>query len=195
MITPATGDALIIVHVQNDFLPGGSLAVPNGEQVIPAFNRYITMFSSAGLPIIVTRDWHPANHCSFNAQGGPWPPHCIAVSPGADFPPALRLPTDVIIISSATSPDREAYSGFEGTNLAARLHCLRIRRLFIGGLATEYCVASTIRDALAEGFDVIYLRDATRAINVRPDDGRKAEQELALLGAIPGDLSTIGSPH
>ena len=85
------GDALIIVDVQNDFLPGGMLAVPRGDEVVSVINNYIDLFLTKGLPIIATRDWHPVNHCSFQAQGGPWPPHCIANSPGAEFAAGLRL--------------------------------------------------------------------------------------------------------
>jgi nicotinamidase/pyrazinamidase len=179
------GDALIIVDVQNDFLTGGSLEVPQGNEIIPVFNQYIKVFATKGLPVFATRDWHPQNHCSFEAQGGLWPPHCVVDSPGAQFAPDLILPTSVVIISSATEPDKEAYSGFEGTDLDERLRSAQIQRLFIGGLATDYCVLSTVKDALDGAYKVFLLQDAIRAVNINPDDGKKAEEVMTRIGAIP----------
>lgn len=184
-IRPAIGDALIVVDVQNDFLPGGSLAVPHGDEVVPVLNRYLDAFARLRLPILVTRDWHPANHRSFKSQGGPWPVHCVAESSGAAFGPGLKLPASITIISKASAPDREAYSGFEGTDLEQRLRALGVRRVFVGGLATDYCVLNTVKDALQSGFSVFLLVDAVRAVNLRPDDGRKAEEEMRRLGAGP----------
>jgi nicotinamidase-related amidase len=178
------GDALILVDVQNDFLPGGALAVPHGDEVVPALNLYIDLFLTKGLPIIATRDWHPVNHCSFRAQGGPWPPHCIANSPGAGFAAGLRLPAEFITISKAAAPDEDAYSGFGGTELEAILRSHGARRVFVGGLATDYCVLNTVKDALENRYQVYVLSDAIRAVNVQPDDGRKAEQEMIAKGAI-----------
>ena len=177
------GDALVIVDVQNDFLPGGQLPVPEGDAVIPPLNAWIRAFRAADLPIVATRDWHPADHCSFQARGGPWPPHCVAGTPGAEFAPGLRLPEDVIVISKATSPDRDAYSGFEGTDLAERLRELGVKRLFVGGLATDYCVLNTVLDALKEGFETLVITDAIRAVNVNPDDGDKALERMRNAGA------------
>ncbi|MEJ2653589.1 MAG: isochorismatase family protein [Gammaproteobacteria bacterium] len=178
------GDALIIVDVQNDFLPGGALAVPHGDEVVPALNRYIDLFLTKGMPIIATRDWHPVNHCSFQAQGGPWPPHCIANTPGATFAAGLKLPAEAIIISKAVALEKDAYSGFEGTELEAVLRSYGVRRLFIGGLATDYCVLNTVTDALENRYQVYVLSDAIRAVNVNPDDGPKAEQAMIDKGAI-----------
>jgi nicotinamidase/pyrazinamidase len=178
------GDALIIVDVQNDFLPGGALAVPHGDEVVPALNRYIDLFLTKGMPIIATRDWHPVNHCSFQAQGGPWPPHCIANTPGAAFAAGLKLPAEAIIISKAVALEKDAYSGFEGTELEAVLRSYGVRRLFIGGLATDYCVLNTVTDALENRYQVYVLSDAIRAVNVNPDDGPKAEQAMIDKGAI-----------
>jgi nicotinamidase/pyrazinamidase len=178
------GDALVIVDVQNDFLPGGALGVPHGDEVIPVLNRYIDLFLTKGLPIIATRDWHPVNHCSFTAQGGPWPPHCIANSPGAGFAPGLRLPPECTIISKAASPDKDAYSGFGGTDLDAVLRSHGVRRVFIGGLTTDYSVLNTVKDALENSYHVHVLRDAIRAINIQPDDGCEAEREMLAKGAI-----------
>ncbi|HEX9628301.1 MAG TPA: nicotinamidase [Acidiferrobacterales bacterium] len=179
------GDALIVVDVQNDFLSGGSLAVPDGDAVVPVLNGYMSAFDARHLPIYATRDWHPGNHISFKARGGPWPPHCVADTPGAAFAPALKLPAATQVVSKAVTPDRDAYSGFEGTDLAARLRAQGARRLFIGGLATDYCVLNTVKDALKQGFEVQLLADAIRAVNVQPDDGHKAQTEMERLGARP----------
>jgi len=183
-IDPQDGDALIIVDVQNDFLPGGALAVNNGDEVVPALNVYIDLFLTKGLPIIATRDWHPVNHCSFREQGGPWPPHCIANGHGAQFAAGLRLPPDITIISKAALPDKDAYSGFQGTELEAVLRSHGVRRVFVGGLATDYCVLNTVKNALENSYQVYVLGDAIRAVNIHPDDGRKAEQEMIAKGAI-----------
>lgn len=179
------GDALLIVDVQNDFLPGGSLAVPRGDEVLPALNRYLTFFTAQSLPVYATRDWHPERHCSFRAQGGIWPPHCVAGTRGAEFAAALRLPPAAVIVSKAATAEQDAYSGFQGTGLDAQLRAAGIRRLFIGGLATDYCVLNTVRDALKLGYQVWLLSDAIRAVDVRPGDGQRAEQEMLSLGAQP----------
>ncbi len=186
------GDALISVDVQNDFLAGGSLAVPRGNEVIPVMNRYIRAFEEKGLPVFATRDWHPANHCSFKAQGGPWPPHCVQGTKGAEFAPDLNLPEDAVVISSATRPDREAYSGFEGTDMHERLQKIGVKRLFIGGIATDYCVLNTVKDALSLGYEVYLLEDAIQAVNVHPDDGEKAKEEMFGLGAKTMNVEDLG---
>jgi nicotinamidase/pyrazinamidase len=178
-----TGDALIAVDVQNDFLPGGSLAVPEGDAVVPALNRYLAAFAAHALPVFATRDWHPAKHCSFKAQGGIWPPHCVAASRGAEFARDLALPPTAAIISKAAAPEADSYSGFGSTDLAARLRAARATRLFIGGLATDYCVLNTVKDALAEGFGVLLLADAIRAVDVKAGDGARALGEMRQLGA------------
>lgn len=184
-------DALIVVDMQKDFLPGGSLPVPDGDSVIPALNEYCRLFADRGLPVFATRDWHPPDHCSFESQGGPWPPHCIAGSEGAEFSPDLKLPTETVVISTATRQDREAYSGFEGTDLAQRCREGGVKRLFIGGLATDYCVLNTVLDALDEEFKVCLLTDAIRAINVEPGDGERAVTDMEKRGARPVTLDQI----
>ena len=186
------GDVLVVVDMQQDFLPGGSLAVSYGNEVVPVLNRYLLAFSTHGLPIYATRDWHPENHCSFKAQSGPWPAHCVAGTRGAEFAGNMKFPTGTTVISKATQPDKDAYSGFEGTDLDARLRAQNIKRVFVGGLATDYCVLNTVRDARGHGYEVYLLTDAIRAVNVKPDDGRKAEEEMQRLGAIPITLSTLG---
>ncbi len=187
------GDALIVVDVQNDFLPGGSLAVPEGDAVVPVLNRYLAVFAAKSLPIYAARDWHPLDHCSFKARGGPWPPHCVAGSAGAAFAPGLKLPPQTTVISKATTADKDAYSGFEGTDLDARLRAQNIRRVFVGGLATDYCVLNTVKDARRFSYEVSLLADAIRAVNVKPDDGRNAAAEMQRLGAHPIDFKALAA--
>lgn len=184
-IALSAADALVIVDVQNDFVAGGSLAVTHGHEVVPVLNRYIEAFDAAGLPVFATRDWHPADHCSFKARGGPWPSHCVAETPGAAFVPALALPASASIVSKATERDRDAYSGFAGTDLEARLRHGGVKRVFVGGLATDYCVLNTVRDARLLGFEVVLLTDAVAAVNAAPGDGPKALAEMLRLGARP----------
>lgn len=184
-------DALLIVDLQNDFLHGGNLPVPEGDEIIPVLNRIIALFSQQSLPVYATRDWHPANHCSFKAQAGPWPPHCVAGSKGAAFSALLELPPNVIVISKATTPEHDAYSGFDGTNLAHHLRAHRIERLFIGGLATDYCVLNTVRDALSLHFKVELLLDAIRPVEVHAGDGQAAIEEMTKLGAEPLRLKDL----
>lgn len=189
-------DALLIVDLQNDFLPGGSLPVPAGDQVIPVLNRYIALFARQALPVLATRDWHPAKHCSFRAQGGIWPPHCIAGSSGAELASALKLPATAVIVPKATTADQDAYSGFAGTELARLLHAGGSKRLFIGGLATDYCVLNTVKDALSQGFCVALLLDAIRAVDVRAGDGSAAIAQMIERGARPlqfADLADGGA--
>jgi nicotinamidase/pyrazinamidase len=176
--------ALIIVDVQNDFLPGGALPVPKGDEVIPALNEYIKLFSKVGAPIFATRDWHPLNHISFNTQGGIWPPHCIQNSKGAEFPLSLKLPENVIVISKATNPNVEVYSGFEETDLNMKLKELGIKKVFIGGLATDYCVKNTVLDALKKSFKTFFLEDASRGVNLKPEDSEDAIKEMVSKGAL-----------
>ena len=183
-VTLIPGDALIIVDVQNDFLPGGRLSVPGGNTIIPVLNHYIAGFYSHRLPIFATRDWHPDNHCSFRQYGGDWPPHCIANSDGADFPPDLDLPVYTNIISKAKTEANDAYSAFSETQLNALLQSLQVKRVFVGGLATEYCVLNTVKDAIQYQYAVFILTDAVRAINRQPDDDQQAFAAMEQLGAV-----------
>jgi len=177
------GDALLVVDVQNDFLPGGSLGVAHGDEIVPVLNRCIRLFVEKKLPVYASRDSHPADHCSFKAQGGPWPPHCVAGTQGAMFAPNLELPPDVVVISKADTPEADAYSAFGGTDLDARLKAASVKRLFTGGLATDYCVLNTVRDALALGYVIVLLTDAVRAVELTPGDGERALGEMRKLGA------------
>jgi nicotinamidase/pyrazinamidase len=158
-------------------------------------NRYAGLFASRSLPVFATRDWHPPNHCSFAAQGGSWPVHCVAGTPGAEFSSQLELPGDAHIISKATEPAREAYSDFSASDFDERLRQLAVRRLFVGGLATEYCVLATVRDAITRGYKVVLLVDAIRSIEVQPGDGRRAIDEMSRLGAVPASWEDIENPH
>ena len=185
-------DALIIVDVQNDFCPGGALAVAEGDKIVPVLNRYIDEFTQAGLPIFATRDWHPQRTSHFNTDGGPWPPHCIQGSKGAQFHPDLKLPPDTVIVSAGMSSDEDGYSGFLGRDdreakLADLLRQRGVERIFVGGLATDYCVKHTVLDGLREGFKVVLLEDAIRGVNLQPDDSKQAIEEMIRAGAIKGD--------
>jgi nicotinamidase/pyrazinamidase len=182
---PQQGDALILVDIQNDFLPGGNLAVPNGDQIIPVINDFITLFRKQKLPIFATRDWHPENHCSFKNYGGIWPSHCVAETKGAEFPDVLDLSDEIVVISKATNPEAEAYSGLEGTDLDKRLKILNVNRVWIGGLATDYCVINTVLDFISLEYKINLLIDGIRAVNVNPEDGKNAEREMITLGARP----------
>ena len=182
-IIPAASDAFIVVDMQNDFLPGGRLAIAGSDDIIPQLNRYLAYFATHQLPVFATRDWHPPDHCSFQPQGGQWPPHCIAGSDGAAFHPALELPAATRIISKATARESDAYSGFSGTQLDELLRSLHIRRVFIGGVATEYCVFHTVKDALQLQYATFVLEDAVRAIDRQPGDGQRALQKMMQLGA------------
>jgi len=175
--------ALIIVDVQRDFCQGGALAVPNGDEVVPVLNEYIEKFKSAGAAVIATRDWHPRNHVSFRSRGGPWPEHCVQNTAGAEFHPRLNLPSDVIVVSKGTKPDKEAYSGFEDTDLESKLRELGVSKIFVGGLATDYCVKHTVLDGLKRGFEVYLLEDAVRGVDVQKGDSEKAIEEMVKKGA------------
>jgi len=187
-VHPQPGDALIVVDVQNDFLPGGALAVARGDEVIAPLNRWIGQFERQQLPIFATRDWHPRAHCSFKEQGGPWPPHCIAGTAGARFPPQLQLSPGVRIVSKATAVEPDAYSGFQGTALAEQLRSLGCKRVLVGGLATDYCVRATVLDALRAGFAAVVLADSVRPVDAQPGDGQRALEEMRAHGAELGSL-------
>jgi nicotinamidase/pyrazinamidase len=180
---PGAGDALVVVDVQRDFLPGGALGVARGDEVVAPLNDLLEAFARAGLPIFATRDWHPPDHCSFASRGGPWPPHCIAGSAGAAFPDSLVLPASAVVISKATGRDAEALSGFAGTELGARLAAAGVRRLVVGGLATDYCVLATVLDARAAGFEVLVPVAAVRAVERAAGDGARALERMERAGA------------
>lgn len=190
-LAPSERDALIVVDVQNDFLPGGALGVPDGDAVIEPLNRAIAVFRAGDRPVFFSRDWHPAGHCSFEAQGGPWPPHCVADTEGARFAAELDVAADAGVVTKATRLDRDAYSALDGTGLAERLRAEGVHRVFVGGLATDYCVKATVLDALGAGFEVIVLVDAIRAVNLNPDDGQHATRAMVAAGARTGSVSAL----
>jgi nicotinamidase/pyrazinamidase len=186
-------DALVVVDVQRDFLPGGSLAVIGGDEVVPVLNRYIRKALTHRVHVFATRDWHPPHHCSFHDRGGPWPAHCIRGTPGAELAPELRLPRHALIFSKGAQPDRDAYSGFDGTSLDGVLRALDVRRLLVGGLATDYCVLQTVRDARAKGYSVLLLEDAIRGVD--PARSVTAQVEMIGLGAVPVTLEELSRPE
>lgn len=177
-------DALIMVDVQKDFTPGGALPVPEGDMVVPVLNRYQEKFLQVQVPVYATRDWHPQNHVSFKDQGGTWPPHCVQNTEGAKFYPNLKMSEEVEIISKGKHPQQEAYSGFQGTELEESLRKRDVERVFVGGLATDYCVKDTVLDALKLGFEVFLLEDAIKGVDVNPEDSRKAIEEMERAGAV-----------
>ncbi|MCX6911281.1 MAG: nicotinamidase [Verrucomicrobia bacterium] len=175
--------ALVIVDVQNDFCPGGALPVRDGNAVVATLNRCAALFARAGALVIATRDWHPPDHCSFREQGGPWPVHCVRGTPGAAFHPALRLPAGALVISKAEGPTVESYSFFGEPGLEQPLVERGIRRLFIGGLATDYCVKWTALDAARRGLETFVLADAIRGVDAQPGDSERAVEEMKAAGA------------
>jgi len=186
-IDPAR-DALVIVDLQNDFCPGGALGVAGGDAVVPVLNRYAARFAGTGAPVFASRDWHPAKTTHFKAYGGVWPPHCVRDTPGAELHPALALPDGTQIVSKGMDPSEDAYSCFQaetsdGMPFAAALGERGVSRLFIGGLATDYCVKSTVVDGIQAGFEMIVLADAVAAVDLTPGDGAKALEEMRAAGA------------
>ncbi|MDX1410798.1 MAG: bifunctional nicotinamidase/pyrazinamidase [Nitrospirales bacterium] len=189
---PEKNSVLILVHVQNDFCPGGALPVTEGDTIIPLINRYIGLFQSEGLSVIATRDWHPPNHCSFKEQGGMWPVHCVQGSRGAQFRADLHIPNGSLIISGATNPKTEAYSAFDGTSLNDHLEDMGAQTLYVVGLATDYCVKQTVLDGCKLGYRIVVLEDAVRGVNLRPDDSQKALKEMSDAGALKASASDLG---
>jgi nicotinamidase/pyrazinamidase len=188
--------ALIVVDVQIDFCPGGSLAVPGGDAIIPVINRYIEIFRSQGLPIFATRDWHPPVTRHFREFGGLWPPHSVQGSIGALFHPGLKLPGDVIVVSKGMEPGSDDYSSFQATldtglPLQEYLRNAEVTKLYICGLATDYCVRDTCLDALGAGLAVTVLQDAVKGVDLNAGDSVRALEEIARMGGKLADLAAI----
>ena len=180
--------ALVIVDMQNDFCPDGALAVADGDRIVPVLNKYIRLCRRKKIPVFATRDWHPHRTKHFKKFGGLWPRHCVRLSKGAQFHPGLRLPENVIIVSKGMDPELEGYSAFDavnkqGVSLLNLLKILRVQRLLIGGLATDYCVKSSALDALKKGFRVGLLMDAIKGVNIKPDDSPRAVLLVLKKGA------------
>ena len=174
--------ALIVVDVQNDFCPGGTLAVAHGDEVIAPLNKLIDEFLERGAPVYKSRDWHPATTKHFEAYGGTWPIHCVQNTRGAEFHPALRDDPRITVISKGLG-DTDCYSAFDETDLAAQLHKQNIDEVVVGGLATDYCVKNTVLDAMKNGFKVKAVENAMRAVDLQPGDGERAIDEMRAAGA------------
>lgn len=173
--------ALIVVDVQKDFLPGGPLAVAGGPRIVPIINRYSALFRDRGLPVLFTRDWHPAGSRHFQAAGGQWPVHCVQETSGAGFAPGLDVRQDAVVLSKGMHPDSDGYSGFEacdgqGQSLQEVLDAAGITTVYVAGIATEYCVRATAEGAAARGYCTRVLTDAIAAV----DEGAAAETLEAL---------------
>ena len=177
-----TRQALIVIDVQNDFCPGGTLAVPHGDEVIAPLNRLIDQFLERGDPVFKSRDWHPPKTKHFTQYGGTWPVHCVQNTKGAEFHPALRDDPRITIVSKGMG-DSDGYSAFDETELASQLREDGVEELVVGGLATDYCVRSTVLDAIGKGFRVKAVEDAMRAVELQPGDGEKAIKEMRAAGA------------
>jgi nicotinamidase/pyrazinamidase len=175
------GDGLCLVDVQNDFCPGGALAIEAGDEVIPVLNRWIKAALEVGVPIYASRDWHPAKHVSFKDQGGPWPPHCIQDTEGAAFRPDLDLPRWVVKITKGVRLDQDQNSVFDRTGLSKQLERDGVKRLWIGGLALDVCVLASVLDALQAGFDVCLIREATKPVTA--EGGEEAVEKMKAAGA------------
>ena len=180
--------ALVVVDVQNDFCPGGSLAVAEGNEVVAPLNKLMKEFLDRGEPVYKTRDWHPEKTKHFAIYGGTWPIHCVQNTPGAQFHPDLLDDPRITVISKGFDERADGYSGFDGTQLAQLLRDEGVNEVWVGGLATDYCVKQTVIDGIHNGFKVKALADAMRPVNVNPDDGKKAIDEMKAAGAdIVGD--------
>ena len=175
--------ALIVVDVQNDFCPGGALAVAEGDQVVSPLNKLIDEFLQRGEPVFKSRDWHPEKTKHFAAYGGTWPVHCVQNTRGAEFHPDLIDDIHIRTVSKGLG-DEDSYSAFDGTDLALQLRRLGIEEVWVGGLATDYCVKNTVLDALKEGFGVRALKNAMRAVELKPGDSERAIEEMRKAGAV-----------
>lgn len=173
------GDAVLVVDVQNDFCPGGALAIPEGDKVIAPLNEWVAAAHVAGVPVYASRDWHPSNHLSFAPQGGPWPPHCVQDTPGAAFHTGLEL-GGAITVTKGTRFDQDQYSAFDQTGLAEELKRAGVQRLWIGGLAQDVCVKASAIDAAKAGFAAHIIPGAT--LPVTPEGGREANEEMRAAG-------------
>lgn len=188
--------ALLIVDLQNDFYPGGALAVPEGGEIVRVLNRYIKIFSKNRLTVFASRDWHPKKTRHFKRYGGLWPEHCVRRTKGAEFHPKLRLPKEVIILSKGMSPEQDSYSAFQSigpnrTKFTGLLKTLGVGKLYIGGLATDYCVKYTVLDALSFGLKVRLLLDAVKGVNIKPDDSKRAIEEMLRRGARTAEYQSV----
>lgn len=182
IVNPESKQALIVVDVQNDFCPGGALAVPRGDEVIEPLNELIDQFLERGDPVYKSRDWHSPTTKHFEAYGGTWPVHCVQNTEGAAFHPGLRDDPRITVISKGLG-DKDCYSAFDDTDLASQLRAHGIEEVVVGGLATDYCVKNTVLDALKNDFQVKAVENAMRAVELNPGDGERAIEEMRAAGA------------
>ena len=176
--------ALLVIDVQHDFCEGGVLEAQLTSTLIDPLNRLVDSCAAAEIPVIFTRDWHPPDHSSFISQGGPWPPHCVSNTRGAEFAAGLCVPSTAIIINKGVATDDDGYSMFDRTNLTDTLETLGLTELAVCGIAAEYCVLESVRDSRRRHFRTIVLEDLVRAIEVRPGDVDRAFGEMRNLGAV-----------
>lgn len=182
------GDAVLLVDPQNDFCPGGSLPVAEGDQVMPVLSAWAASAASAGIPVFVSRDWHPPRTSHFREQGGVWPPHCVQHTPGATFHESLRLPPGAVVVSKGMGETEDAYSAFQardenGTMLADLLRERGVEHLYVMGLATDYCVKASTLGGIEAGFRVTVVQPGCRAVDLQPGDGRAALAAMQTAGA------------
>lgn len=187
-MAPQATTALLIVDVQRDFCGGGALEVPGGDAVVPQLNALLERLVPRGVPVYASRDWHPRETTHFRTHGGPWPPHCVAGSRGAEFHPDLRLPASTTIVTKGDRPGEDGYSAFDGRvghgrRLADDLRSRGITRLLVGGLATDYCVRASVLDARAAGFEVTVIEDGIAAVARQPGDAARARSDMQAAGA------------
>jgi nicotinamidase/pyrazinamidase len=175
------GDAVLVVDVQIDFCPGGSLPINGGEAVVPVLNRWLGAALDKEIPVYASRDWHPVGHVSFAERGGEWPPHCLQDTEGAAFHPDLDLPADVVKITKGVRFDKDQYSALDDTGLAERLREDGVKRLWVGGLAQDVCVEASVLAACDSGFEVHVISDATRPITA--EGGEQAKRRMEAAGA------------
>jgi nicotinamidase/pyrazinamidase len=180
--------ALLVVDVQNDFCPGGSLPVQDGDRVVPVLNNFISRFEAEGQPIFFSRDWHPPRTTHFQAQGGPWPEHCVQGTTGAEFHPSLKVPGSAVIVSKGMGADEDGYSAFvgrddSGVSLASLLRERGVQALVVGGLATDYCVLNSVLEGIEAGFSVDVIAEGIRSVDVQPGDSDRAIERMKAAGA------------
>jgi nicotinamidase/pyrazinamidase len=187
-MTVDSTSALLVVDIQEDFCAGGALPAPGGADIIPAVNRHLADARSREMPVYATRDWHPPRTSHFKEYGGVWPPHCVQGTVGAQFHPDLKLPPDAIVVNKGDDPQRHGYSAFDGHTSAGKtllddLRDRHITRVYVMGIATDYCVRESALDALRAGLEVRVLTDAIAGIDVRPGDAQRALDEISAAGA------------
>jgi len=187
-----TRQALIVVDVQNDFCPGGTLAVPHGDDVVAPLNKLIDEFLERGDPVYKSRDWHPPTTRHFAAYGGTWPVHCVQNTKGAEFHPALRNDPRIKVISKGLG-DTDCYSAFDETELGSELKKAGVEEVVVGGLATDYCVMNTVLGAIQRGYKVKAVEDAMRPVELQPGDGERAIEEMRAAGAEIVSTDSAGS--